>query len=112
MKWLLAVFIQTALITLILTSQISESVQHGLIILSLIAHAWLAELLPLSVTALLVPVLAVAFNVMDLKVALLSFAHPIIFLFLGGFALALPYMNTNLINTSRMSSCSKPKTTV
>jgi sodium-dependent dicarboxylate transporter 2/3/5 len=88
MKWLLAVFIQTALITLILTSQISESVQHGLIILSLIAHAWLAELLPLSVTALLVPVLAVAFNVMDLKVALLSFAHPIIFLFLGGFALA------------------------
>ncbi|CCK74645.1 Sodium/sulphate symporter family protein, putative [Oleispira antarctica RB-8] len=88
MKWLLAVFIQTALITLILTSQISESVQHGLIILSLIAHAWLAELFPLSVTALLVPVLAVAFNVMDLKVALLSFAHPIIFLFLGGFALA------------------------
>ncbi|MFT6113217.1 MAG: sodium-dependent dicarboxylate transporter 2/3/5 [Oleispira sp.] len=88
MKWPLALLIQTSFITLILTSQISESIQHGLIILCIIAHSWLAELLPLSITALLVPVLAVAFNVMDLKEALLSFAHPIIFLFLGGFALA------------------------
>lgn len=88
MKWLLAILVQTSLITLILTSQVTTPVQHGLIILSLIAHFWLAELLPLSVTALLVPVLAVSFNVMDLKSALLSFSHPIIFLFLGGFALA------------------------
>lgn len=88
MKWLLAILVQAGLITLISTSQISPSIQHGLIILSIIAHFWLAELLPLSVTALLIPVLAVAFGVMDLKTALLSFAHPIIFLFLGGFALA------------------------
>lgn len=88
MKWFLAILVQTSLITLILTSQIAVPVQHGLIILSLVAHFWLAELLPLSVTALLVPVLAVSFNVMDLKTALLSFSHPIIFLFLGGFAIA------------------------
>jgi sodium-dependent dicarboxylate transporter 2/3/5 len=88
MKWLLAILVQAGLITLISTSQISPSIQQGLIILSIIAHFWLAELLPLSVTALLIPVLAVAFNIMDLKTALLSFAHPIIFLFLGGFALA------------------------
>ena len=89
MKWLLAILVQTVLIALILTSAISQPVQYGLIILSLIAHSWLVELLPLSVTALLVPVLAVAFNVMDLKVALISFAHPIIFLFLY-------YMDTHL----------------
>lgn len=88
MKWLLSLIVQIALISLILSSQIDTSVQHGLIILSIIANLWLAELLPLSVTALLVPVLAVGFDVMNLKAALLSFAHPIIFLFLGGFALA------------------------
>lgn len=88
MKWLLAIVIQASLITFIASSEIAPSVQHGLIILSIIAHCWLAELLPLSVTALLVPVLAVLFDVMDFKDALRSFAHPIIFLFLGGFALA------------------------
>ena len=79
---------QIALISLILNSSMDSSVQHGLIVLTIIANLWLAELLPLSVTALLVPVLAVAFDIMSLKAALLSFAHPIIFLFLGGFALA------------------------
>lgn len=88
MKWPLAILVQASFITLILTSQISTPVQHGLIILSIIAHSWLAELLPLSATALLVPILAVSFNIMDFKTALLSFSHPIIFLFLGGFALA------------------------
>lgn len=88
MKWFFSLLVQTILISLILTSQISTDIQYGLIILTIIANLWLAELLPLSVTALLIPVLAVAFNVMDLKAALVSFAHPIIFLFLGGFALA------------------------
>lgn len=88
MKWLYSILAQACLITLILSSQVSPAIQHGLIILAIIANLWLAELLPLSITALLVPVLAVAFNVMDLKAALLSFSHPIIFLFLGGFALA------------------------
>jgi sodium-dependent dicarboxylate transporter 2/3/5 len=40
------------------------------------------------VTALLVPLLAAAAGLMSLREALVSFAHPIIFLFLGGFALA------------------------
>lgn len=88
MKWIFSLIVQIILISLISTSQIGTPIQHGLIILSIIANLWLAELLPLSVTALLIPVLAVAFNVMDLKAALVSFAHPIIFLFLGGFALA------------------------
>lgn len=88
MKWLFSLLVQALLISFIASSQISTPIQHGLIILSIIANLWLAELLPLSVTALLVPVLAVTFNVMDLKSALLSFSHPIIFLFLGGFALA------------------------
>ena len=53
-----------------------------------VAFLWLTEALPLAVTALLVPVLATLLRVSDLKTALVSFADPLIFIFLGGFALA------------------------
>lgn len=88
MKWLISLVIQIILISVILTSDIAQPTQFGLIILCIIANFWIAELLPLSVTALFVPVLATGFGVLEFKSALLSFAHPIIFLFLGGFALA------------------------
>ncbi|GAA6134568.1 DASS family sodium-coupled anion symporter [Oceaniserpentilla sp. 4NH20-0058] len=88
MKWLVSLIIQMVAFSLIFGSNIPHSTQLGLVILSLVANFWMAELLPLSVTALLVPVLAAGLGVMDFKTALLSFAHPIIFLFLGGFALA------------------------
>lgn len=60
----------------------------ALAIFVLIGGLWLTQALPLTVTALLVPVLAVAGGLMDLRAALAPFAHPTIFLFLGGFALA------------------------
>ncbi len=60
----------------------------GMGIFICIAFLWLTEALPLAATALLVPVLAVVTGVMDVKAALAGFAHPLIFLFLGGFALA------------------------
>lgn len=49
---------------------------------------WLTEALPLPATALLVPVLGVMLGIVDAKAAFASFAHPLIFLFLGGFLLA------------------------
>lgn len=65
-----------------------ENLRTGLALFVLIGGLWMTQALHLSVTALLVPLLAVLTGLMDLHTALASFAHPIIFLFLGGFALA------------------------
>ncbi|MCK6264352.1 DASS family sodium-coupled anion symporter [Vibrio sp. ZSDE26] len=60
----------------------------GLSMLSFIAILWLTEALHVTVTAILVPILAVLFGVFDTQTALNNFSNSIIFLFLGGFALA------------------------
>lgn len=65
-----------------------DSLRTGLALFVLIGSLWMTQALHLSVTALLVPVLAALGGLMDLRVGLASFANPIIFLFLGGFALA------------------------
>ncbi|MBL8353067.1 MAG: DASS family sodium-coupled anion symporter [Burkholderiaceae bacterium] len=65
-----------------------DALRAGLALFVLIGALWMTQALHLSVTALLVPLLAVLSGLMDLRTALASFAHPIIFLFLGGFALA------------------------
>ena len=53
----------------------------------LIGALWVTQALPLAVTALAVPLLAVLAGLVPLRQALAPFAHPVIFLFLGGFAL-------------------------
>ncbi|SEI75985.1 solute carrier family 13 (sodium-dependent dicarboxylate transporter), member 2/3/5 [Allopseudospirillum japonicum] len=65
-----------------------ESQAIGLGILCVIGVLWVTEALHVSVTALLVPVLAVFTGVFTMPEAVRAFADPIIFLFLGGFALA------------------------
>lgn len=65
-----------------------DALRAGLTLFVLIGALWMTQALHLSVTAMLVPLLAVLTGLMDLRTALASFAHPIIFLFLGGFALA------------------------
>ncbi|GAA5647770.1 MULTISPECIES: SLC13 family permease [Vibrio] len=60
----------------------------GLSILVFVAILWLTEALHVTVTAILVPVMAVLLGVFDTQTALNNFANSIIFLFLGGFALA------------------------
>jgi sodium-dependent dicarboxylate transporter 2/3/5 len=65
-----------------------DALRAGLALFVLVGGLWMTQALHLSVTALLVPLLAVLSGLMDLRTALASFAHPIIFLFLGGFALA------------------------
>lgn len=66
----------------------APEVQRGLFLFLLIGGLWLSEALHLTVTALLVPVLATALGLLDAKKALASFADPIIALFFGGFVLA------------------------
>ena len=60
----------------------------GLAILFFVGVLWLTEALHVTITALLVPVLAVGFGLMDVGKSLAKFADPTIFLFFGGFALA------------------------
>lgn len=62
----------------------------GLAILLFVAILWFTEAVHITVTALMVPILAALFAIpkMDTKAALSSFADPIIFIFFGGFALA------------------------
>ena len=84
------ILISNSLIMLILinTLPFERNVVIGLSILFFIAVMWLTEAIHVSITALLVPLLAVGFGVFDTSKALSSFSNPIIFLFLGGFALA------------------------
>jgi sodium-dependent dicarboxylate transporter 2/3/5 len=60
----------------------------GIALLVTVAWLWITEALHVSVTALLVPLLAALSGVLAFDDALLQFADPVIFLFLGGFALA------------------------
>ncbi|GAL03793.1 di-and tricarboxylate transporter [Photobacterium aphoticum] len=70
------------------TLPFEPNVVIGLSILVFVAVLWLTEALHVSITAILVPLLAVGFDIFDTSKALSNFANPIIFLFLGGFALA------------------------
>lgn len=60
----------------------------GLALLGFVAVLWLTEALHVTITALLVPILAVGLGIVNSKEALVKFADPNIFLFFGGFALA------------------------
>ncbi|MGR5177422.1 SLC13 family permease [Vibrio parahaemolyticus] len=70
------------------TLPFESDVVLGISILVFIAVLWLTEALHVTVTAILVPVIAVLFDVFNTQTALNNFANSIIFLFLGGFALA------------------------
>ncbi|MGB5446595.1 MAG: DASS family sodium-coupled anion symporter [Psychromonas sp.] len=65
-----------------------KEVVMGLCILIFVAILWLTEAMHVSITAVFIPILAVVSGVFDTQTALASFSNPIIFLFLGGFALA------------------------
>ncbi|MGL6316397.1 SLC13 family permease [Vibrio sp. WXL103] len=75
-------------LTLYFTLPFEPDVVLGLSILAFIAVLWLTEALHVTITAILVPVLAVVLGVFDTQTALNNFSNSIIFLFLGGFALA------------------------
>ncbi|BCS33297.1 di- and tricarboxylate transporter [Luteitalea sp. TBR-22] len=57
-------------------------------ILAMVVVLWITEALPMAVTAVLGPVLAIVCQVAPARAALAPFADPIIFLFIGSFILA------------------------
>lgn len=65
-----------------------SQVQQGIAIFVAIAWLWITQALPIGTTALLIPVLALTSDLLPASQAFENFASPIIFLFMGGFALA------------------------
>lgn len=67
-----------------------EMANRGLAILFFVAALWFTEALHITVTALMVPLLALIFQIpgMTTKSVLANFADPVIYVFFGGFALA------------------------
>jgi len=65
-----------------------DKLRTGLGIFVCIAFLWMSEALPLTVTALLVPLLATLTGTTSVKTALAPFGDPLIAVFFGGFALA------------------------
>ncbi|MEQ1440649.1 DASS family sodium-coupled anion symporter [Fontimonas sp. SYSU GA230001] len=72
------------------------TLRAGLALFVLTGGLWMTQALPLAVTALLVPVLAALTGLATPRAALAPFAHPVIFLFLGSFALAAALQAQNL----------------
>lgn len=66
----------------------TNSIQDGLFVLLICAGLWMSEIIPLPVTALLVPVFAYFFKILSPVAAMAPFSNTIIFLFMGGFTLA------------------------
>ena len=57
-------------------------------VLAMMIVFWVTEALPLAVTAMVGPVLAIVLRVAPARAAFSSFADPVIFVFIGGFILA------------------------
>ena len=70
------------------TVDAAGEVRLGLALFSFIAWLWITEALPISVTALLVPLGASLLGLSGVRDSLANFASPVIYLFMGGFALA------------------------
>ncbi|HCH1498215.1 TPA: DASS family sodium-coupled anion symporter [Vibrio parahaemolyticus] len=70
------------------TLPFEPQVVTGISILVFVAILWLTEAIHVSITALLIPMLAVFLGVFNTQAALNNFSNSIIFLFLGGFAIA------------------------
>ncbi len=85
-----AIFIVDVLLFFLLLNFLpfDPKANKGLALLVFVAVLWLTEALHVTVTALLVPILAIGLELVKSKEALVAFADPTIFLFFGGFALA------------------------
>lgn len=73
---------------LLLPLDLSPEAQRLAAVVTLVIIFWITEALPLAVTALLGPTLAVIFQVAPAREALAPMANPIVFLFIGSFILA------------------------
>jgi len=85
------------LIVLLISVNIFNFTQASLLgLIALLVVLWTNEGLPLAVVSLLPIVLFPAFSILTTKSTSVNYAHPIIFLFLGGFLLAIAVEKSNL----------------
>jgi sodium-dependent dicarboxylate transporter 2/3/5 len=75
------------------------TLKHGMAVFVLIGLLWVTQAISITVTALLVPLLAVITGLMQPREALVPFSNPIIFLFLGGFSIAAALSHQGLDKT-------------
>lgn len=66
----------------------NQQAQKALAILVMVAVLWMTEAIPLALTGLMIPVAAILLHLIPTTKAFSEFAHPIIFLFMGGFVIA------------------------
>lgn len=85
------------LVVLALSFTVFNPTQSALLgIIAFLVTLWTNEGLPLAVVSLLPIILFPAFDILTTKATTANYAHPIIFLFLGGFMLAIAVEKTNL----------------
>jgi sodium-dependent dicarboxylate transporter 2/3/5 len=95
MKILIALGV--ALFFFVLSEQIFTLQQSALIgSIAFLVTLWTNEALPLGVVSLLPIILFPAFGIIDTKMTAVNYANPIIYLFFGGFLLAIAVEKTNL----------------
>lgn len=85
------------LVVFALSLTIFNATQAALLgIIALLVTLWTNEGLPLAVVSLLPIILFPSFEILNTKLTTANYAHPIIFLFLGGFMLAIAVEKTEL----------------
>ena len=85
------------LLVFILSLSIFNVTQASLLgIIALLVTLWTNEGLPLAVVSLLPIILFPMFDILTTKVTTANYAHPIIYLFLGGFMLAIAVEKSSL----------------
>ena len=85
--WILVAVAAAGVLTAIAPLSLAPAAHAALVVLVVTAALWLTEAIPLAVTALLIPVLAVLLGAVDARTAFAGFGDPILFLFLGTFLL-------------------------
>ena len=79
-------------------SSIFFNTQHSILIalIALFVVLWTNEALPIGVVSLLPIILFPAFGILDIKSATVNYSNTTIFLFMGGFMIAIATQKTNL----------------
>jgi len=89
--------ILVGLVVFALSLTIFNPIQASLLgLIALLVTLWTNEGLPLAVVSLLPIILFPAFSILTTKATTVNYAHPIIYLFLGGFMLAIAVEKSNL----------------
>ncbi len=93
----IGVAILIGFIAFVIASTVFNPIQSILLgLIALLVALWTNEGLPLGVVSLLPIILFPAFSILNTKATAMNYSHPIIYLFLGGFMLAIAVEKSNL----------------